>query len=519
MFAIGIRYLNGWSMATNTADRERPEWPPHPDRVFMALVAAHYETDGNDGESKALLWLERQEPPNMWASDFSQRKAITSYVPVNDETTWQNPDRPGSKPRAIPSAAGLIKAKGVSEKLKKLKSSGLGVLPEHRSRQPRQFPVAIPHDPQVYFVWPEPPSPEVRVGLESLCSKVVRIGHSASLVQAWVDDAPPEPNLIPTPAVDQHSLRVSADRVVDINTGEIFPQHLRVSAPGRLEHLKTQYESGLRPERSRWVAYSRPQPESQPTVPGSVFHGQLLVLRRVNGRQMRLESTLILTNKLHNAVLKHCPKPVPEWISGHTRDSQPSQKPHLAFLPLPFVNHEHADGHLLGLALAMPKHLEPAEVARYLNPVMGFEKDGSLRRVRLYNGANFDWFLEIEDRVSPPVALQSEVWTRPARHWATVTPIAFDRHAKGRDKDRQEKRMVEKACERIGLPRPVEVALSQASLHTGVPHSRSFPVIRRKSDGGQLRHFHAAITFEREVRGPVILGAGRYRGYGLFRPV
>ena len=43
MLCIGIRYLCGWAMATHPADRLRPEWPPHPDRVFMALTAAHFE--------------------------------------------------------------------------------------------------------------------------------------------------------------------------------------------------------------------------------------------------------------------------------------------------------------------------------------------------------------------------------------------------------------------------------------------------------------------------------------------
>ena len=475
MIAIGIRYLTGWSMSTNSADRERPEWPPHPDRVFIALAAAHYETEGDDREWEALLWLERQGAPGIWASDATQRATMTTYVPINDDSSPMN------------------KSKHPWEPWPEI-SLSVG-----RGRQGRTFPTAIPRDPKVYLVWPETPSPEVRAGLESLCRKVIRVGHSASLVQAWVEDAPPVPNLVPTEGLAQHPLRVSG--------------------PGRLDHLAVQYQSGRRPERSRWVAYARPQPESQPEIPRGVFHDQLLVLRRVDGRRMGLESALILANKLRNAVVKSCPEPVPEWISGHTPDGRPSMKPHLAFLSLPFVGSEHADGHLLGLALAIPKHIGQAEVSRCLNPVMGFNEDGALRLVRLYDGANFEWLLEMEGRESPPAALRSRVWTRPARRWATVTPIVFDRHPKGRDKERQAERMVEESCERIGLPRPVDVALSQVSLHVGVPHSRSFPAMHRKSDNGRLQHLHAVVTFAELVGGPVILGAGRYRGYGMCRPV
>ena len=479
MIAIGIRYLMGWSMATHSADRERPEWPPHPDRVFMALADAHYETGGDGNEQDALLWLEQQGAPNMWASDASQRNTMTTYVPVNDSAT------PRVRSGRVPSTQQV--------------RAGLQLLPENRSRQPRQFPVAIPRDPTVYLVWSEEPPPEVREGLERLCNKVVRVGHSASLVQAWVEDDPPEPNLVPTAGVARTPLRVSG--------------------LGRMDHLAAQYQSGRRPERSRWVAYARTQQESQPAALGGVFRNRLLVLRRVEGRRMGLESALLLTGTLRNAVVKHCLQPVPEWISGHTPDGRPSESPHLAFLSLPFVGSEHADGHLLGFALAIPKGVAEAEVGRFLNPVLGFDEDGSPLRVHLYDGGNFDWNLEMEDRESPPVALRSRVWTRPAKRWATVTPIVFDRHPKGRNKETQAEQLIAEACVRIGLPHPVDVVLSQVSLHLGVPHSRQFPAIRRKSDNGRLQHSHAVVTFADPVGGPVILGAGRYRGYGMCRPI
>ncbi len=499
MIGIGIRYLMGWSMATNSADREQPEWPPYPDRVFMALAAAYYETYGSDDERQALLWLERQDAPNMRAGYASDRDTVTTYVPVNDESSWQNPERQRPRPKRVPSASDLSRLNSFSDRINKLKESGLGVLPENRSRQPRQFPVVIPNDPTVYLVWPDTPSPQVRHGLESLCGKVIRVGHSASLVQAWVEDSPPEPNLVPTDGVAQCSMRVSG--------------------PGRLEHLATQYKNGRRPDRSRWAAYARTQPETPSETSHSVFQDRLLVLRKVDGRRMGLESALQLTGKLRNAVVKRCPEPVPEWVSGHTRDGRPSQEPHLAFLPLPFAGSEHADGHLLGLALAIPNSVSPAEVGRCLNPLLGVNEDGSLRRVRLYDGANFEWLLEMEDRDSPPVALRSETWTRPARRWATITPIVFDRHPKGVDREVQAERMVAETCERIGLPRPLDVVLSQVSLHLGVPHSRQFPAMRRKSGEGRRQHSHAMLTFAEPVVGPITLGAGRYRGYGMCRPV
>src|SRR5579862_1149596 len=85
MFALGVQYLTGVVYATDAASREQPEWPPHPDRVFMAMVAAHHETDADPREREALLWLERLGPPAIAASAAGQpRRAVTSFVPVND---------------------------------------------------------------------------------------------------------------------------------------------------------------------------------------------------------------------------------------------------------------------------------------------------------------------------------------------------------------------------------------------------------------------------------------------------
>ncbi|GIW39501.1 MAG: hypothetical protein KatS3mg076_0078 [Candidatus Binatia bacterium] len=68
MLALGIRYLNGFVAASETPMRaRRPEWPPHPARVFMALAAAHFQTGADPSEREALLWLESLPPPALRA--------------------------------------------------------------------------------------------------------------------------------------------------------------------------------------------------------------------------------------------------------------------------------------------------------------------------------------------------------------------------------------------------------------------------------------------------------------------
>jgi CRISPR-associated protein Csb2 len=71
---------------------------------------------------------------------------------------------------------------------------------------------------------------------------------------------------------------------------------------------------------------------------------------------------------------------------------------------------------------------------------------------------------------------------------------------------------------RIGLHRPRELVKALVSAHLGVPPAHVFPQLVRK-DGGERRHAHAILVFEQRVVGPVLIGAGRYRGYGVYRPV
>ena len=214
MFALAVRYLNGWSMAAADGVRkEQAEWPPHPDRVFMALAAAWFET-GEGGEEaelrrwleepdtlqgepatphaeegNALRWLQALPPPAIAASDAAQRTIVTSYVPVNDN---------GGGRKSNPKAA-----------LDKLRDQGLGRIPEHRLRKPRGFPVAVPHDPTVRLIWRETELDDHRAALERLTAKVTHVGHSASFVQAWVErDCDVAADWEPTEGIATHRLRV-----------------------------------------------------------------------------------------------------------------------------------------------------------------------------------------------------------------------------------------------------------------------------------------------------------------------
>jgi CRISPR-associated protein Csb2 len=147
---------------------------------------------------------------------------------------------------------------------------------------------------------------------------------------------------------------------------------------------------------------------------------------------------------------------------------------------------------------------------------------GSVRHLAL--GRLGRWQVSTNTRSSPPRNLRPDTWTaypEGATHWSTVTPVVFDRHPKATDRAEYQSEvaaMIATGCTRVGLPGPRDVIVAQVSAHHGVSPSFSFPRLGRK-DGSERRHAHAILVFEEPVCGPMLIGAGRYRGYGVCRPI
>jgi len=474
MLTLGIRYLTGCVVASDVADRSHVEWPPHPGRVFMALAAAHFQTGEDPAERVALEWLEEQiAAPQISAPGHFERPVVTHYVPVND----------------------------------KLRESASGVT---RERQPRTFARAWLENEVVYLIWPDAEPGTHFSALESLCGKVTRIGHSSSLVQMWAsEEAPGEPaNWLP-----------DEDRATE---------HFRVPGPGVLRYLGRQFNqvqmsTRLRPELSLSHGYAPRGVEPKQAAMGTVFDPRLLVFglrrRKSQYRYLDLAATLRLTGRIREALLDHLATDIPEVLSGHSGQAA-SDRPHIAILPLPFVGREHAHGGILGAAIALPRDIEAGDRERLLLALAALGKEG------LKLGPLGEWLLESPEAGPARDTLRDRVWTAApggARQWATVTPYVLDRHSKAKDRVAYERELadaVRTSWERVQQSAgvKVDVAITPVSAHVGAPASHEFPRLARK-DGSECRHTHAILIFDRPVTGPVLLGAGRFRGYGLFRPL
>lgn len=486
---IGVRYLLGRVMATSPSSWDHSEWPPHPDRLFQALVASHFEGEPTDEERQALEWLEQQEPPQVIYSGAHLRTVVTHYVPVNDVQTPRLTESPTSK--------------NIKE--------GVELLPEHRPRKARVFPTAVPESDCVYFTWMESPEEMLKVALAELCRNVSRLGHSSSLATVWVAEHVDE--------TGRHTL-VPSDKKWEFK--------LRAPSRGRLHLLEQSYSARLRPTLATYQGYATLERET-PTVSGSCFEPALIVLesRRERNRvplRLGLPDTLRVTQALRNTLMKRSSQPVPELLSGHRLDGNPSQEPHVSVVPLAYVGHRYADGHLLGLGLVLPKTDDHTFVSSLLADPL-----------KLTLGPLGVWELQAKVTDWSVESLRSRTWSGPpygSRVWSTVTPVVLERYLKTKlpksratpeyrtawkRREREMKENIARSCEYIGLPKPRKINILQHSLFRGAPSNRAFPTLKRKRRPSF--HVHACLQFDEPVRGPIVLGAGRYQGYRFFRPL
>lgn len=569
MLVLEVALLTGRYVATAFNDRETSEWPPHPARLFSALVAAHFEAlDPPEDERAALQWLEAQGAPEILAPAASGRDVVTVFVPVNDTSVVGSLD--GEK-AAVDEARGDLEAarvkggKAVSTAEKKLAkveaklaeaarkataapaagsegkaapTEAASVLPERRKRQPRTFPSVTPAemgaDARFALVWPaaEPPA-AVRATLDALAARVVRLGHSSSFVSVrLLDEAPAEPG--------PHQVRWVPDDTTSAGGGETHV--LRVVGPGQLAALCAAYATqGDAPGRvmpARFQRYAQPRSRTAEAVPRSAFGEDWIVLRRVDPRgkrSPRLPSVRAadVARTARKALMAALGDGVPDILSGHHASGKPLDRAHLAYVPLPFVGHERADGSILGMALVLPRDASAEErqaVFRALHAWeqrFGEEDDGELR-VPLNLGEAGKLWLARQEEEAVQSTLRPETWCAQARSWASATPVALDRNpgdlrsqdpAKEAAAYAEAEETIAVACTRIGLPRPARVTAVPAAPLAGADKARLFPPFLTGKPPVQRVLVHATLAFDEAVRGPILLGAGRYFGLGLFRPL
>jgi CRISPR-associated protein Csb2 len=309
---------------------------------------------------------------------------------------------------------------------------------------------------------------------------------------------------------------------------------LRVIGPGQLKRLEDAFEhhqgfeSRVLPARPQRYRTASQIIAASPTAE-SVFSTDWVLFERVGGSRPVASRTTDLARALRAALIEAHGKPdLPETLSGHTA-SGPSEQPHVAFVTLPFVGHEHADGAIMGIALVLPRELPRTERDLLFRIIAKWEKERAddLSNLTLTGGAIRSFVVRRVD-VSAKAALDPARWCRASTRFITATPIALDKHpgnlrsnlgGTANKAALEAQQIISDACFRVVGIRPASVEVSLAPLLPGAQHIKDFLPWPGRPGRTPRARVHADIRFETLVRGPLLLGSGRYFGLGLCLPV
>lgn len=550
MLAIEVNFLTGRFVATAHHDRRAAEWPPHPARLFSALVAAWADDDAPSLEERqALEWLEAQDPPSIAASEAAARKVLTNFVPVNDtaviRTSWYDrrasevgrlmdeidaasEDSSAKSAKQAERLDGkLTKARDVSDQVanvgKTNPDEAVKLLPDHRGKQAREFPSVTPDKPRVTYIWAGvETAPETAGALDGLLGRVTRLGHSSSLVSCRLTSDPPEPICEPG------------------SMGE----PLRSVRRGQLAALEREHDrhEAVKPRSLpfRAVRYRPVETDASGDHLRPDTAGHLVVFEfRPSSRRFPATRAVKIASTLRDAVFHHAEDPIPEGLSGHRDDGSPVPLPHVGFLPLPYVGYAHADGRIMGASVSIPDSLDEPSRRAVLRAIGTWESEAGAEstarsdqyRLRLVMGRSGDVDMKRLTGFEPTLdTLRTKTWSRPTRRWVSATPVALPTNpgplstgtaaARAKAWAKAEQAVVD-SCRHVGLPEPSAVTVSLDPFIRGVRPAAHFPAFRQRGRDGQpvaRRLVHVSVIFDQPVAGPLALGAGRYFGLGLMRP-
>lgn len=466
MLSISVEFLHGTFRgdpdgSARTGRVSSGEWPPSPARLFAALVAADGTGDAcRVTEGAELEWFERLPPPAIYADPKPPHQPILPRWVVRHT---------GSAVRATHQEY-LARSPALSR-------AGARVAPRY---------------PDVVYLWEgEQPPQGVLVALQRRGARVGYLGASDSPVRLRVSTAMP-------------ASIVEANAFVSDEAGSAT---INVTQPGdlaRWNRLYTEWtERGASVSRLQFPAlrhealYRLPSPMESRDRAGDVA-AWLLLHPAVSGRRVSL-----LTGLFKEAVLSHYQRlfgEPPQVLHGHGFTTKGYET--ARYLALPDVGHRWSRGRIHGLALWLPPDCDAGIRQRARDAAF------SIRRLL---GIGIDVAVSPHDGDERPLAAHPGRWTRSSRIWVSAVPAIHERRGALNHAE------VARWCQHAGLPDPVDFWSTRTPLVSGALDLA--PVEVNRPGRAALPYSHVKLWFDEAIEGPVVVGSGRQRGFGLCLPL
>lgn len=508
MFIIKIDYLLSSASAKSFINYQSAvEWPPHPGRLFQALVDAWGRNSESSDGADALIALESQNSPQILVPPVSSCVVNGYGVRASNVTLAKDVRTINNRKIKVRVFNGheIKPGDGVSEFF-------THIYPD----------VADPsYCFSVYMVWASfSPRESVLSALRDIVGNVPYLGKSTSVVSISIVDS-----------VDYDSVN-GMDTYTPTENACGF--RFRVPYKGYLKRLVDCHKASLVDGKGKKVSLAKVEPkyvfyssssDDTDNIYESVSPWDLLFSFAIKSATSATDKG-ILRPSIHNLaritreirskfirLLDNNSSKVKCFVSGHNHDGSVMKSPHLAILPLANVGHKnHPDANLHGIVLAVPKGTDKCVIDGIRSLILKVVDTPDLL-------IDSQWVL-VPASIDESFSLDFRRYGKPSTTWSTVTPVVVDCHLPPRGKKEEKRRArLHKMFTKAGYPEPKSVALHDVSTFSEVPASRSFNEddLNRKA-GYQRQVRHMTVTFDSPVCGPILIGAGSYRGFGLMLP-
>lgn len=487
-FEISIFFLQ--PLSHGRGEGGEPEWPPSPLRVFQALAAAAAARWNERVRlvyaAPALAWLERQAAPTIIAvTGEAARASYRLYVPDNVgdliAKSWQR--------GRDASIAAYLTEKDVR-------------------------PVRLRENAaEVHYLWPiSDDDSEFEKHKEVLFQAARSITHvgwgidmvaaNASVVSNEKADKLPGERWYPTEAPAPTGLRTPIQGTLDdlLRKHDAFLSRIGPDGfkpvPPLTAFRVVGYRRAIDPPQPRYAAFRLLKPDAS----GNQAFDPVRKTRDVAGMLRNAVAALLRSQGWPEERIN-------VFVHGKTPDgASPAQgetsPDRFQYLPLPTINSglDRVDAIRRVLLIAPPHCLEEIAQARRILSGELLAHDGEPKAL-LTILPHSDWVLR--------------QYVAPSENWSTVTPVILNGYD-DRDSNKARK-LLKTAFLQAGFKKElvdrIELEWRGVGYRAGVDlASRYLPP--RNLDGSP--RYHVRVRFPQPVSGPIAVGRGRFRGFGLF---
>ena len=479
-------------------------WPPSPARLFQGLLAGVARGSAISlDDQRALHWLEELPPPRIAAPASRLGGALPVFVPNNDL------DAVGGDP------------------------ANVGKIRVGKTWRPRYFDASTP----ILYVWEFAPPDTQAHRVCSIATRLYQLGRGVDMAAATSSTA------VDAVARASHQLGRGVDMAAA--TGKVMSQEevdaalagysgpvwrpggtgiVGVPAPGSLTSLLLREQGRRRrlvrdasgetlftqPPKARFrhVGYEAPprrlryelRDESR-FAPHPLHSAATLVTGVRDQAARRLQDALPARSE-----------EIERLVIGRNADPQDLVlRPRI--MPIPSIGTEHTDPSIRRLTVEIPQEC----------PISSRDLEWAFAGLEPMDAATGEaWSGQL---VSTTDSTMADRFERPSRLFRSVTAVALSRAHRRPAGDAQRRREDEARA---------SAAVLQALRHSGVRAKPSSIVVQREplhrhgataeafahgSRFSPMAMWHVEIRFPTELRGPLVIGDGRFCGLGLMVPV